>query len=60
MKYPATHIGENMKEFDNAFDAGYDYSKNGADEDNCNFKWFGSKDSLSEWERGRDAFVEEE
>ncbi len=46
--------------FPTPFDAGYDYAKNGADEDNCHFIWFGSVTSLAEWERGRDSFDEDE
>lgn len=36
------------------YEAGKDYALNGANTENCNFKWFATPESLAEWERGRD------
>lgn len=40
------------KSFDTAFDAGYDCAINGANTNNCDFRWFSSKASMEEWTRG--------
>jgi len=39
--------------FKSAYDAGLDYGKNGANTDNCHFGYFGTKESMQEWERGK-------
>jgi hypothetical protein len=41
------------KKFDNAYDAGYDAGKNGADNINSHYRFFASKESMQEWERGK-------
>lgn len=33
--------------------AGRDCAKNGPNEVNCHFRWFGSVETTSEWERGK-------
>ena len=35
-----------------AYDAGYDSVINGANTENCNFRYFMSKRAKNEWERG--------
>lgn len=39
-------------QFDNAYDAGYDAGFNGANNFNSHFKWFKTKESMQEWQRG--------
>lgn len=34
------------------YEAGYDSVINGADSNNCNFKWFNTPENTQEWERG--------
>lgn len=41
--------------FNNAFDAGYDAGKNGANTFNSHYRWFATKESMQEWQRGNDA-----
>lgn len=38
--------------FASPYEAGRDAAINGPDTINCSFKWFGSKESTAEWERG--------
>jgi hypothetical protein len=35
------------------YEAGYDCGKNGANETNCHFSIFGSRENTKEWERGK-------
>jgi len=42
-----------MSNITTAFEAGKDYALNGANTDNCNFKWFATPESLAEWEKGK-------
>lgn len=42
------------------YDAGYDCEKNGANETNCHFSLFGTRESTQEWERGKRAAGTEE
>lgn len=44
---------EEFKTFKNAYEAGYDAGKNGADNFNSHYKWFRTKESMQEWERGK-------
>lgn len=44
---------EELKE---AYEAGIDYAKNGANENNCNFSLFSSKEKTKAWEQGVDDF----
>lgn len=41
--------------FQSAYEAGFDAGKNGPDTLNCDFRWFRSKESMQEWERGKKA-----
>lgn len=44
-----------MSEIKTAYEAGYDSVMNEPNTENCNFKWFATKDSTKQWEEGRDA-----
>jgi hypothetical protein len=41
--------------FRSAYEAGRDCGLHGANEQNCDFRWFSSAESLKEWERGKAA-----
>ena len=45
--------GQSRRTLHSAFEAGYDSVINGADLENCSFKWFGSVEGKENWERGR-------
>ena len=40
-------------ELKTAFEMGKDYAKNGADEINCNFRCFATKELLDAWTKGK-------
>lgn len=42
------------KKFSNPYDAGYDAGLNGANSENCSFRWFNKPENTKEWERGND------
>ena len=46
-------IKEKRATFESPYDAGRDCAINGANTDNCNFRWFSSPESTAEWERGK-------
>lgn len=48
-----------MSRFKTAYEAGKDCALNGADTDNCNFKWFATPELLAEWEKGKAEGTEE-
>ena len=39
--------------FKNAYDAGFDCGLHGANNFNSHYKWFLSKESMQDWERGK-------
>lgn len=39
------------------YQAGYDCGKNGANTENCNFKWFDTPENTKEWERGKEESI---
>jgi len=41
--------------FATAYGAGFDAGINGPSIVNCDFRWFGSQESMREWERGNKA-----
>lgn len=41
------------KKISSAYEAGKDCTINGANTENCNFKWFATPELLAEWERGK-------
>jgi hypothetical protein len=49
----AKDIATEPKNFNSAYDAGYDCGLNGSDTINCHFGWFATKESMQEWERGK-------
>lgn len=40
------------KKFSTPYDAGYDAGLNGANTENCDFRWFNKPENTKEWERG--------
>ena len=44
-------------ELHSPYQAGRDYAINGANTVNCHFRWFATKESTREWERGRDSVL---
>lgn len=45
-------------DFKTAYDAGYDCGLHGANNFNCHFKWFRTKESMQEWERGKNSAID--
>lgn len=41
----------------NSYEAGQDYAANGANEENCHFSFFATKEMKEDWERGRDDMI---
>ena len=41
------------KEFKTSYEAGFDCGINGADNFNSHYRWFLSKSSMEEWEKGK-------
>lgn len=46
------HWSRTPESFATPYAAGFDSAVNGANEMNCDFRWFGSQESTREWERG--------
>jgi len=49
-----------MSELKTAYEAGRDCALNGANTENCNFKWFATPESTAEWERGKASLGEQD
>ena len=43
----------NLKSFENSYEAGYDCGLHGANNFNSHYKWFMSKESTKQWELGK-------
>jgi len=56
MEYRINHfLAECKADERDCFDAGVNYANNGANNSNCHFKFFTSKERTKAWELGRDS-----
>lgn len=47
------------KQFNNAYEAGFDAGRNGADTNNSHYSWFANIDLMNSWSRGnKDGILE--